>query len=248
MKNVTAIILAAGLGGRLGNLTGDTPKPLLMVNNRPIISYALAFLKELGMGRIVVVGGFQFEKLSETVRRLMPEAVVVRNSDYTEGNLLSLKAGLDEVSSGGFLLFHADHIFHKGIVQKVKEGCREDIVVFTDNDRKLTDDDMKIVTDETGVFLKHASKKLSNNHRGYVGMTYCPDRCLSLYKKTVDDILARDRSAVTEHAMIEIAEHTDENVHIGDVSGFRWHEVDFPEELERAENVISAYRNDYMVI
>ena len=36
-----ALILAAGFGSRMGDLTEKTPKPLLSVNQKPLIIYAI---------------------------------------------------------------------------------------------------------------------------------------------------------------------------------------------------------------
>tara|TARA_B100000029_G_scaffold448183_1_gene470532 strand:- start:1533 stop:2195 length:663 start_codon:yes stop_codon:yes gene_type:complete len=49
-----AIILAAGHGKRLRPLTETTPKPLLPVNNKPLLSYQLQWLKRAGVREIVI--------------------------------------------------------------------------------------------------------------------------------------------------------------------------------------------------
>ncbi len=47
-----AIILAAGKGTRLGALTEDTPKPMLLVNTKPILERIILWLKENGIREI----------------------------------------------------------------------------------------------------------------------------------------------------------------------------------------------------
>lgn len=47
------MILAAGRGDRMGALTAATPKPLLSVDGRPIVDYALAKLRAAGVTRLV---------------------------------------------------------------------------------------------------------------------------------------------------------------------------------------------------
>lgn len=51
---VTAMVLAAGFGTRMGKLTQDRPKPLIEVAGRPLIDHALSYLTEAGIGRVVV--------------------------------------------------------------------------------------------------------------------------------------------------------------------------------------------------
>lgn len=53
-KITTAFILGAGLGTRLRPLTDDTPKPLLPVDGRPIITYALEHLQTIGIRRFII--------------------------------------------------------------------------------------------------------------------------------------------------------------------------------------------------
>ena len=54
-KNInTAFILGAGLGTRLRPLTENIPKPLLEIGGRPIITYAMAHLRAVGVKRFIV--------------------------------------------------------------------------------------------------------------------------------------------------------------------------------------------------
>ena len=54
-KQITAaFILGAGLGTRLRPLTENTPKPLLEIGGRPIITYAMEHLRAVGIKRFIV--------------------------------------------------------------------------------------------------------------------------------------------------------------------------------------------------
>ncbi len=50
----TAFILGAGLGMRLRPLTENTPKPLLKIGGRPIITYAMEHLRSIGVKRFII--------------------------------------------------------------------------------------------------------------------------------------------------------------------------------------------------
>jgi NDP-sugar pyrophosphorylase family protein len=57
-----AIILAAGKGTRMGDLTKDTPKPLLTINGKTLLEYKLDVLPE-GISEVVIVIGYLGEKI-----------------------------------------------------------------------------------------------------------------------------------------------------------------------------------------
>ena len=61
----TAFILGAGLGTRLRPLTENTPKPLLPIGGRPIITYAMEHLRSLGVKRFIVNTHHCAEKYAE---------------------------------------------------------------------------------------------------------------------------------------------------------------------------------------
>lgn len=61
----TAFILGAGLGTRLRPLTENIPKPLLEIGHRPMITYAMAHLRAVGVKRFIVNTHHCAEKYAE---------------------------------------------------------------------------------------------------------------------------------------------------------------------------------------
>ena len=61
----TAFILGAGLGTRLRPLTDNVPKPLLPIGSRPIITYAMEYLRTIGVQRFIINTHHCAEKYSE---------------------------------------------------------------------------------------------------------------------------------------------------------------------------------------
>jgi NDP-sugar pyrophosphorylase family protein len=60
-----AIILCAGFGSRLGDLTRDIPKPMLLLNGRPLLSYILSHCKGHGFTKIAINLHFKPEIIRE---------------------------------------------------------------------------------------------------------------------------------------------------------------------------------------
>ena len=58
-----AVILAGGMGKRLLPLTKDLPKPMVLVNNTPFLSYLIYSLKKKGIKKILILVGYKYKKI-----------------------------------------------------------------------------------------------------------------------------------------------------------------------------------------
>jgi choline kinase len=231
-----AVILAAGTGSRLKDMTEQLPKALIPVAGKPLLAYAIAFAHQVGCQDIVVVAGAFGQKVIGLLKKFeVPGLRWVENKDYLIGNLYSLGAARSEIRTD-FLLMNTDHVYRLGIAEKVRAQCGE-LTAFCDQDRELGDDDMKVALGSDGR-LKDISKKLTAFDRGYVGMTFCPERMLDTYFQAFDRVAGEhgDR-AVVEMVLDDLARNGSPPA-IGDISGVGWLEVDTQDEHAHAENVI----------
>lgn len=93
LKNVAAVLLAAGGSRRLG-----FPKQFVRYRARPLLSHALGALRyALPDGPFVVVVGAHALRLRSLVRRELPTAKVVMNARWADGLTMSLQAGIAAV-------------------------------------------------------------------------------------------------------------------------------------------------------
>ncbi|MFB6491132.1 MAG: NDP-sugar synthase [Thermoproteus sp. AZ2] len=72
-----AFLLAAGLGTRLRPITFFAPKPLALVGGKPIIDYAIGWLKRNGVGEIYVIGYYMQGLLSSYLAERHPDVVFI---------------------------------------------------------------------------------------------------------------------------------------------------------------------------
>src|SRR5258708_10393637 len=61
------LLLAGGLGTRLGDLTRDTPKPLLKIGNRSVIEILIDRLNKHGIHEIIITTHYHPEKIMEVM-------------------------------------------------------------------------------------------------------------------------------------------------------------------------------------
>jgi len=230
-----AIVLAAGTGSRLGEITHARTKGMVDVNGKKLIDYLLEFLEIDFFREILIIGGFYYEDLKSHVESKEYKNVrVLENSEYLKGNIFTLIKGLSEFDSDSFLITNVDHIYPPLMFKKMKESFSS-ITAMCDFDRKLADDDMKIkLTDENRI--DKISKKLKEFDCGYIGMTYVDKTMNSVYRDAVKRAVREfGEKAVVENVLQILADNKETAPGICDLSDIGWYEVDTEEDLRKAE-------------
>lgn len=98
---VEGVILAAGSSSRAGAF-----KPALPIGGNPMVERAMEGMRGV-CSRIIVVGGYQFERLQELVRAI-GGVECVENPSYRRGMFTSVKTGLARVRGGRCFILPVD--------------------------------------------------------------------------------------------------------------------------------------------
>lgn len=117
-----AIILAAGMGRRLGNLTKDNTKCMIQVNGVTLIDRLLTQLSSLRLSRVIIVIGYQYEKLREYIGNRYSNLHIqyVYNTVYNKtNNIYSLYLAKDFFREDDTLLIESDLIFEDSLFKKI---------------------------------------------------------------------------------------------------------------------------------
>jgi len=127
-----AIILAAGMGKRLGNLTAENTKCMVKVNGVTLIERMLSQLDELNLKKIVVVVGYKGQKLKDFIAtlKIKTQIIFVENPIYDRtNNIYSLSLADDFLKEDSTLLLESDLIFDSQILKDLVEDSRETLAV-----------------------------------------------------------------------------------------------------------------------
>lgn len=121
-----AIILCAGYGKRVLPLTNTNPKPLLTINNIPLIEYSIKILKELGVNEIAVNVHHLKQKISSYINKNYPDIKVFEEEVIldTGGGLVNAKHFL---SDGYFLVLNSDTVWQKNYILDMKTLIKKTI-------------------------------------------------------------------------------------------------------------------------
>ncbi len=156
--NCTALILAAGSGSRIANITTD-PKCLLEVNNRSLLDWHLTHLESVGIRDIVLVVGYKADRIQEHLKnRTHLNLKFIKNADFSrKGNGYSMFLGLQGIDKD-VLVLDADLIYDAEVLKEFMGEDEKDQILIG----KGSVDDVecaKTLVDESGCIRKLIDKR-----------------------------------------------------------------------------------------
>jgi choline kinase len=130
-KIKTAVILAAGMGSRLQDITNDMlPKGLIKLNGKSLVERSIEKLRSLGIEKIYIVTGHLHEFYDELAKE-KNYIEIRRNRKYkATGSMTSLSILEDELKED-FLLLESDLIYEVYGLIKVLEHKDDDCVLLS---------------------------------------------------------------------------------------------------------------------
>jgi choline kinase len=127
-----AIILAAGMGKRLGELTKGHTKCMVKVNGETLISRLLKQLDQCKLHKIILVIGYKGNELKEYISTLQIHTPIeyVENDVYDKtNNIFSLFLAKDALLTDDTLLFESDIILEDSIIDLLIQTPEKDIAI-----------------------------------------------------------------------------------------------------------------------
>ena len=122
-----AIILAAGRGSRLKSLTENIPKPMVTLNNRPLLDYQITAMQDAGITDIGVVVGYQKDKIKHPALSRRFE-----NKFWQNSNMVTSLFQADEWLSHDNVIISYGDIFYQSSAIKSLIDCNDDIAITYD--------------------------------------------------------------------------------------------------------------------
>ena len=172
--SVQVIILAAGMGTRLGR---PYPKPLTVLNSGQSIMAQQFERIRTAFGetaRVTVVVGFKMDLVMEA----FPDALFVYNEMYSETNTSkSLLKGLRSTADGGVLWLNGDVVFDVGILEAVSKRVDDDESFVCVNTATVAEEEVKYTVDGEG-YVQQLSKQVVDGLGEAVGINFIsgPDK------------------------------------------------------------------------
>lgn len=189
---IPAVILAAGFGRRIAELTNGGPKALLELGGRSLLERELEALAAAGFGRVVVVTGHEAERIRGRLPARLGQLTIEERWNpafATTNNIVSMLAA-DDLLAEGFCLLNSDIVFEPSILAEVA-GVGPGSWLVVDGDEPLGAEEMKVHLDGTGV-VRRISKHLdpATSAGEYIGILRLDDRGARVVLDTARGIVA----------------------------------------------------------
>tara|TARA_B110000908_G_scaffold85694_1_gene102410 strand:+ start:4917 stop:5597 length:681 start_codon:yes stop_codon:yes gene_type:complete len=223
------IILAAGIGSRLGN---PFPKPLTKLKNHKSIMQMMteniSFSYSLDLVNLVV--GFKKDLIMES----FPNLTYIYNQYFDQTNTAkSLLKAIKKNKEHSILWMNGDIVFDKNILIKLKEYIDKDVSFVAVNTSKVAEEEVKYTLKDN--YIDELSKTVENGLGEAVGINFISSKYIDSFIKRLEEC---DDNDYFERALEVAIEKDGFKIKPVDISEFNCIEIDFEEDLKNANNLI----------
>ena len=240
------MVLAAGAGRRLGDLTEALPKTLLPVDGqRTILDVTLANFKAAGLDEAAIVTGFAAARIEERVPELerrhgVSLELVFNPKAEIWNNAYSLWCAR-ETFREGVLLVNGDTVTPPVVLERVLAGRGADVVLAVDREKPLGEEEMKVRLSDEGL-LEQITKRMdpAEAQGEYIGVTLIEPAAATPLADALQATFERDPQLYYEDGYQELV---DRGGRVGSaaIGAVDWVEVDDDRDLELARGVVGSW-------
>jgi L-glutamine-phosphate cytidylyltransferase len=233
-----AVILAAGVGKRLWPVTQHRPKCLIEIGGQTLLARYLAALSSLGIPRADIVVGYKQEMIrAATASNSFGMSIqFLVNEHFHRGSISSLwvaRTALDD----DVLIMDADVLFHHEILRRLVQSPYPNALLMDDS-IKQTGEECMVVAEGSRVIA--LTKTMPSRYdRAGEGVGFLKVRHADTPHMVASLRTFVDRDAwQMEYEDALIGFFQDVKVGYEVVGGLPWTEIDFPEDVVKAEREI----------
>jgi len=239
-----AIILAAGMGRRLGELTKENTKCMVPVNGVTLIDRLLGQLSGLELNRVIIVVGYQGQKLIDYIGKRYDDKLKIEFADnpiYDKtNNIYSLSIVKDKLQEDDTLLIESDLIFSDRFFPMILENPYPNLALvakyesWMDGTMVRLDEEQHIVNfiskeafDYDNVDSYYKTVNIYKFSKDFLQYKYVP--FLDAYTKAVGN------NEYYENVLRIISMLNSHNMKALPVGNEKWYEIDDKQDLDIAE-------------
>lgn len=246
-NQTVGIILAAGRGSRLKELSLEQPKPMITVNNVTIISNLIQQLIDANVQHVVVVVGYLADKIKNHLAPFEKRVSItfIENEIYDKTNNIYSLWLAKEYLRNGFFLFEADVFTEAAVIRDFLKAPESDVmlvdkfssdmngtVVAFDTRKKVTA--MYLKSDQGNSFSFDDKYKTVNFYK------ISPQLAQSYFIQKLDYHIEQQDTSYYYELIIKEAIESGRDFYVCETAGLKWYEIDTREDLDHAEKIFSV--------
>jgi len=243
-----AIILAAGMGKRLKDLTKNNTKCMVKVNGISLIDRLLHQLDGYGLEKIVVVVGYEREKLMEFISTLDINTQVeyVENPIYDKtNNIYSLALAKSYLLEDDTLLFESDLIFEKAVIDSIFYDERDTLALVDKYESWMDGTCVKLSADDKiEAFIPGKSLDFNESKDYYKTVNiykFSKNFSRNYYVPFLDAYTkALGENEYYEQVLRVITMLDEPGIKAKRLNGEKWYEIDDIQDLDIAESLFES--------
>jgi choline kinase len=240
------MVLAAGAGRRLRPYTDTLPKALVPVDGETtILDIALRNLAEVELTDVVIVVGYQAGAVEERKAGLESRygvAITLVHNDKAEewNNAYSMWLAREHFTEG-VLMVNGDTVHPVSVERTLLEHRGPDVLLAVDDQKKLADEEMKIILDDDG-HLRRITKLMdpATANGEYIGATLLEPAAAEPLADALKATWERDPDLYYEDGYQELVDRGGK-VAVAPIGAVDWVEVDNHDDLEKARRIAKGY-------
>jgi len=226
-----AIIMAAGVGSRLSEISGGRPKCLIPAGAQTLLGRMIGQLRDRGVHNISVITGYKFA----LVERELPHGVrQIHNPFYSVTNSIASLWLARELLMEDTLLMNADLCFEPEVLDIAL--AQTHLVAMLSDHRRIESADFRFRT--RGDCIVEAGKHISDQDTDceYVGIVRLDRRFIRVFRKRLEEMLERGCFSDWWEAVLYSFMGGEVDIKCADVRGAFWTEVDHAVDYARLGN------------
>ena len=234
------IIIAAGYGSRLQPLTANTPKALVKIDGKSIVSYPIDALMAAGISDISIVVGYRGAEITDYLEGFYPDLNFSYNEDYNGDNALSVYAARSFVGSDPFVLAMGDHLISPGIVRTLLTDSGINRILCVDSESKdnsQINEDTRVMTDSSNRIIE-IGKNLQKWQYRDTGVFMMDEEVLH----NIRYLMTQQGTKVNISEVVQHMAGNGRHFGICDVSGQFWADVDT---IEDHDSISDRLRSEH---
>lgn len=242
-----AVILAAGMGKRLKELTAHNTKCMITVNGVTLIERMLSQIEKFGFSRIIIVEGYEGQKLKDFIATLGIKTPIkfINNPIYDKtNNIYSLSLAANELISDHSVLFESDLIFEDSVIETLLADKRENLALVDKYENWMdgtclvlgSDDSIKDFVPGREFAFKDKDKYYKTVNIYKFSKEFCQNEYLPFldaYRKALGD------NEYYEQVLKVITLLDNASIKAKRLNGQSWYEIDDKQDLDIASSIFS---------